>query len=73
MAENRQQKINRPDDRRQQTGYRVLFDRDTESAAWSLAKMLKRLSPERVRQLHKLADEMLAYDAVEALEPGAVK
>jgi hypothetical protein len=41
MAENRQQTINRPDDRRQQTGYRVLFDRATETAAWSLAKAKK--------------------------------
>jgi hypothetical protein len=44
----------------------VLFDREPETTAWSLAKRLKRLSPERVRQLDKLADCMLEYDAIEA-------
>jgi hypothetical protein len=67
MAENRNKTINRGDDRRQQTGYRVLFDRQREGAAWALSKLLKRLSTTRVRQLHLLAEEMLYEDSIAAL------
>jgi hypothetical protein len=51
------------EDRRRQTGYRVLFNKQTQTEAWHLARLLAyRLSPERVHQLRLLAEEMMAYD-----------
>ena len=58
----------RTDDRRRATGYRVLFDTKTELEAWYLAKMLRRLGPERVHQLRLLADSMALEDAMQPVE-----
>lgn len=55
-------------DRRSQTGFRVLFNRQTERDAWYLAMFLKRLSPERRRQLRGLAEAMLIEDQTAAAE-----
>ena len=67
MSENRQHTINRPDDRRQQTGTRLLFNRETQAEALFLAQLSQRLGPERCRQLRLLGEEMQSHDAIEAL------
>jgi hypothetical protein len=64
----RESTMPRADDGRKRTGFRLLFDRTTERDAWGLAKLTLRLSPERRRQLSKLADEMLYEDSIEALK-----
>jgi hypothetical protein len=67
MPEDRQKTVNRLDDGRLRTGHRLLFDRKTEGAHWALSKLLRRLSTTRVRQLHLLAECMLAEDSIAAL------
>lgn len=62
LAEDRT--VQRSDDGRLVTGYRVLFDRTTEADAWYLARMLKRLAPERRRQLRMLAEKFIVEDAL---------
>jgi enoyl-CoA hydratase/carnithine racemase len=58
----------RPGDGRAVRGHRVLFDRETQGAAWYLALTAKRLSPERCRQLQLLAECFLQEDAITAME-----
>jgi hypothetical protein len=45
----------------------VLFDKQTELAAWYLAKYIKLLSPERQRQLRMLAECMVMDDEMSAM------
>ncbi len=49
----------RVDDRRRQTGYRVLFDKKTQVEAWYVALMLKRLSPHDLRMVRTLAESCI--------------
>jgi hypothetical protein len=72
MPYDRQATMPRADDGRKRTGFRLLFDRDTERDAWGLAKLTLRLSPERRRQLSKLAEEMIFDDSIEALKTDLV-
>jgi hypothetical protein len=64
----RQETMPRPDDRRRATGYRILFNKDTERDAWSLSKLILRLSPARRRELATRAEAMLVADSVRALK-----
>lgn len=57
-----------PDDGRRRTGYRLLFNRVTEADAWYVAKLLKRLSAQRRRQIRMLIEEFLIED--DRLDPG---
>jgi hypothetical protein len=59
----------RADDRRRQTGARVMFDRETQGEAWYLARMLaRRLSPWQAHILLVFAQCLLDEDALAAAE-----
>jgi hypothetical protein len=51
------------DDRRSQTGHRVLFDKETQQEAWTAARGLKRLTPMHARWVRLLVDALLVEQA----------
>ena len=58
------------DQRTQQKGHRVLFDKTTQTEAWACARVLKRLTPWEQRAVRLLAEAFLAEHVATEIEKG---